>query len=67
MSPDPLTYSVEQAAAALGTGRDRVLTLVRTGDLPHLRFGRTIRIPRAALAEWVNDQAQATARQRQAL
>lgn len=67
MSPEPLTYTVEEAAAALGCGRDSMHRLVRQGDIPHVRFGRVIRIPRQALAEWLLTEAESIAKQRQAL
>lgn len=57
MSGDVLTISVEEAARLLGIGRNTAYDLVREGRLPHLRFGRTIRIPLAALSSWLDRQA----------
>ena len=67
MSPEPLTYTVEEAAAALGCGRDSMHRLVRQGDIPHVRFGRVIRIPRDALTAWLLAEAERTAEQRRAV
>lgn len=67
MSPEPLTYTVEEAAAALGTGRDTIHALARSGGIPHVRFGRVIRIPREALAAWLNAEAERTAEERRAV
>jgi excisionase family DNA binding protein len=39
----------EEFRAYLGLGRNTVYDLLRRGEIPHLRFGRTIRIPKAAL------------------
>jgi excisionase family DNA binding protein len=48
--PHPLTYTVEQAAVALGIGRGLAYEMVRQGSLPSLRLGRRrIVIPRAGL------------------
>ena len=47
----PLTITVEQAAAVLGIGRSTAYELVRTGDLTCIRLRRRIVIPVAHLAE----------------
>lgn len=64
MSPEPLTYTVSQAAEALGVNRKSLYRLIRAGDVPHLLIGRCIRIPRAGLSAWAEDQAYKTARER---
>ncbi len=46
----PLTLSVPEAGALLGISRALAYELARTGDLPTLRLGRRIVVPRAALA-----------------
>lgn len=46
---EPLTLSVEQAAAVLGVSRAFAYTLVRTGQLPSVRLGRRIVVPTRAL------------------
>lgn len=43
------TYSVEQAAKELGIGRSLCYELARSGQIPVLRLGRRLRVPRAAL------------------
>lgn len=50
-SDHPLTLTVEQAAKVLGIGRSTAYELVHTGDIPSLRLGRRIVVPRASLAE----------------
>lgn len=52
-----LTYSVPEAAAALGIGRPAVWDLIRRGDIPALRIGRRVVISRHALEQWVTDHA----------
>lgn len=48
-SGERLTYTVEEAAAVLGISRAFAYEAVQRGDIPHLRIGRRILIPRAAL------------------
>jgi excisionase family DNA binding protein len=47
----PLTLTVEQTAKLLGIGRSTAYELVRTGDIPSLRLGRRIVVPRQSLAD----------------
>jgi excisionase family DNA binding protein len=49
-----LTLSVSEAANLLGVSRDLVYELVAEGELPALRLGRRIVLPRRALEELVN-------------
>jgi len=46
-------FSVEQAAARLGISRAFAYQLVARGELPALRLGRRIVVPRHALDELV--------------
>ncbi|MFN2504603.1 MAG: helix-turn-helix domain-containing protein [Acidimicrobiales bacterium] len=50
---DRLTVSVEEAAALLGISRALAYELVRRGDLPCLRLGRRVAIPRKALENFI--------------
>lgn len=59
MSPDALTLTVPEAARLLGIGRNAAYDLIRRGELPHVRFGRTIRVPRSALEPWLLSAASA--------
>ena len=47
--PDKPTFSVSEVAALLGVSRDTVYQCVSTGEIPALRLGRRLLIPRAAL------------------
>ncbi|MCL0077422.1 helix-turn-helix domain-containing protein [Dehalococcoidia bacterium] len=49
MTDERLTLTVEEAAKLLFISRGAAYNAVRTGHIPSLRFGRTIRIPRCAL------------------
>lgn len=53
MEPEPMTLSVGQAASALGISRALAYELVRRGELPQLRLGRRIVIPRRAIVRLV--------------
>jgi excisionase family DNA binding protein len=41
--------SVEEAAVALGIGRTTAYLAIRRGELPCLRIGRRVVVPRAAI------------------
>ena len=50
----PLAVTVEQVAEALSLSTDTVYELTRAGTLPSIRVGRAVRVPRAALLEFLN-------------
>ena len=49
-----LTYSVETAATMLGISRALAYQLVRSGEIPSLKLGRRVVVPRVALARLVD-------------
>ena len=51
MTPEPLTISVEDAARLLGISRGLAYEAARRGDLPVIRLGRRLLVPRARLYE----------------
>lgn len=55
MSSDMLTVS--EAAAYLRISRDLAYELVRRTELPHVRLGRVIRVPKFGLEQWIARQA----------
>jgi excisionase family DNA binding protein len=57
-----LTLSVRDAAVLSGIGRDALYRLVQDGQIPHLKIGRRVLIPRAALEKWLNEEAARNAR-----
>jgi excisionase family DNA binding protein len=61
MTTATLTMSVEEAAAALGVGRDAGYEAVRRGQIPALRVGRAWRVPRAALMKMLEAPPMAAA------
>lgn len=44
-----LTCTVEQAAHLLGVGRNSAYLAAQTGQIPTIRIGRRLLVPRAAL------------------
>ncbi len=44
-----LTFSMEEAATQLGIGLGTAYKAARRGEIPIIRFGKRIRVPRAAL------------------
>ena len=49
----PDVLAIEDLQTALGIGRSMAYRLVHRGDIRHLRIGRTIKIPRRYLVEYV--------------
>jgi excisionase family DNA binding protein len=60
MQPDriTLTMSVPEAANVLGISRAFAYALVSRGDLPSLRLGRRVVVPRRALEQLVEQADQ---------
>ena len=55
---DRLVLTVKETAQILGVSVATVSKLVKTGQLPAIRLGkRTVRIPKAALEQWLVDTA----------
>lgn len=52
-----LTLTVAQAASALGISRGAAYEAVKTGELPTLRIGRRVLVPRAALMRMLDAAA----------
>jgi excisionase family DNA binding protein len=52
---EPLTMSVEDAARLLGISRGLAYEAARRGDLPVIRLGRRLLVPRARLLELVGN------------
>jgi excisionase family DNA binding protein len=52
----PVLLHVVEAAEILALSRARVYQMVASGELPHVRFGKAVRIPRAALLRYIERQ-----------
>lgn len=47
--PEPMTISIPEAGRLLGLGRNAAYEAARRREIPVLRFGRKLRVPRVAL------------------
>ncbi len=56
LSPERLLLRAEEVAKLLGVGRTTVYALVSAQKLPVVRIGRSLRIPRDALDQWIREQ-----------
>jgi excisionase family DNA binding protein len=52
---DRLTLSVDEAGKMLGLSRGLMYQAIRKGEIPSIRIGRRILIPRAALHRMLKD------------
>jgi excisionase family DNA binding protein len=55
----PLLLRVDEAAALLGISRSHTYELISAGALPVVRMGKSVRIGRAALERWVEQEGSA--------
>jgi excisionase family DNA binding protein len=53
---EPLLLKATEAGKLLGLGRSKVFAMVAAGELPVIRIGRSVRIPRQALERWIRNQ-----------
>lgn len=51
---DRIVLTVEEAARQLGIGRSLAWRLVQEGELPSVRLGRLVRVPRGELEAWIH-------------
>jgi excisionase family DNA binding protein len=50
-----------EVARLLGLSRSQTYVLMATGQLPVVRIGRAVRVPKAALAEWIRNKTESAA------
>ena len=55
-----LTYTIEEAAKLLGVSRGSAYEAARRGELPTLRLGRRLVVPRARLEELLGGDVERT-------
>ena len=53
----PLAVRVSEAARLLDIGRSKCYDLIRTGAIPSIRVGKTVRVPLIPLYAWVEKQS----------
>jgi excisionase family DNA binding protein len=56
----PATYSVVEAGRLLGLGRSSAYAAARRREIPVLRFGQLLRVPKAALDRMLEKADQKT-------
>jgi excisionase family DNA binding protein len=52
---------VEEVARILGIGRTKAFEMVARRELPVIRMGRLVRVPRAALDAWIAERTERAA------
>lgn len=52
----PLLLKAGQVAQLLRLGRSTVFALLAAGELPFIRIGRSVRVPRVALEHWIDER-----------
>jgi excisionase family DNA binding protein len=55
---EPLLLKAGEVVKLLGLGRSKVFAMLAVGELPVVRIGRSVRVPRAALERWVAEHTQ---------
>ncbi len=65
MAEEKLTYTVEECARLLGIGRQLAYSKVKTGEIPVVKIGRRLLVPRKALDKLL-EQGQVAPKQPQA-
>ena len=55
---EPLLLRAGDVARLLGLGRSKVSAMLSAGELPAIRFGRSVRVPRVALERWIEERTQ---------
>ena len=58
---DTLLLTIPETAKLLRISRGLAYELIARGELPHIRLGRVIRIPRHGLEQWIAREAGVTA------
>ena len=57
MNDDQLLLTVPEVAKVLRIGRNLAYELVARGEIPSVRLGRVIRVPRSSLERWLEREA----------
>ena len=53
LSDEALLMRAEEVARTLGLSRSKIYQMMSGGALPTVRVGRAVRVPKAALRDWV--------------
>ena len=52
----PLLIDSREVSRLIGLGRTKTFQLMASGELPTIRLGRCVRVPRVALEAWIEDR-----------
>ena len=63
---EPLLLKAEEVAKLLRIGRSKVFAMLAAGELPVVRLGRSVRVPRAPLEGWIEERTQAAPHRQEA-
>ena len=55
---EPLLLKAGDVAKLLGFGRSTVFAMLAVGELPVIRIGRSVRVPSAALEDWIAEHTE---------
>ena len=53
---EPLLLTIRQAQVVLSVGRNTMYNLIKSKEIPSVKIGRSIRINKQALEDWVTKQ-----------
>ncbi len=49
----PLLLRIPEVARMLSLSRSRVYEMTQTGEMPHVRMGKSVRVPHSALLRYI--------------
>lgn len=55
-TPEPLLLRVGEAAVLLGVSRSKLYELLHSGEVPSIRVGSSLRVPRRHLLSWIEEK-----------
>ena len=58
---EPLLLKADEVAKMLGLGRTKVYEMMASGELPVVRIGTAVRVPRQRLLDWIGENTQRAA------
>ena len=58
VTTEKLTYSVQEAAEAVGISTSRMYQLVKSEGFPVVQIGRRLRVSKKGLERWVEQKAE---------
>ena len=53
---EKLVYSVQEAAEVLGISKSYMYELARRGEVPALKLGKRLVVPKEKFVRWINEE-----------